>query len=371
MLAALDHKEPDRVPLCLGASGASVTDAVYFALKTHFGIEGDVEPFRSGHGDNIYDPRVFDKMGCDFRHVFLKSSLAYKAPVLPDGSTVNEWGVAVKKVGIFNEWVSHPLQHASLADLDSYPWPKPYEGQRDRGLKQTTLDYYENTGFAIATRSPSRGLFDLAIQLRGFSEFALDLYTNRRFASVLLGKINEVLMAFYDVLLDDTGPYVHIVETQDDMGHQNGPFFSPKTFREFFKPLRRELNAFIGRKAPNARIYLHSCGAVSEFIDDLIDCGIQVLNPVQPLARGMDTTTLKQRYGAALTFHGAIDLQRALAGTPEDVEREVKTRVRDLAPGGGYILSPANVVQADVPVSNLILLFDLARRYGAYPISVG
>ena len=370
VLTALEHREPDRVPLGLGASGASVTDDVYFKLKDYFGIEGDVEPFRSGHGDNIYDPRIFDCLGVDFRHVFLRSSLEFTPPVNEDGSLVNEWGVTVKKYGRFYEWISNPLADAGVSDIDSYNWPKPYTGNRQRGLMEAINDYYYNTDFAIATRSPSRGFFDLGVQLRGFERFMTDLILDKQFIHKLMNKLLEVMCGFYDVLLDQVGPYVHIVETQDDYGHQNSLFFSPSTFQEMIKPYRAELNAFIKKKAPQARIFIHTCGAVSELIDDLIDCGVDVVNPVQPLARGMETDALKNRFGNRVVFHGGIDLQEALAGTAEDVEIEVKKRLRDLAPGGGYILSPANVVQDDVPVENIVLLFDLAKKYGTYPINI-
>jgi uroporphyrinogen decarboxylase len=370
VLAALNHQEPDRVPLCLGASGASVTDDVYFQLKSHYGIEGDVEPFRSGHGDNIYDPRVFDAMGLDFRHVFLRSSLAYKPVVDSEGGVINEWGVKVQKFGRFYEWISNPLADASISDLDSYPWPKPYEGQRDRGLQDITEEYFNETEFAIASRSPSRGFFDLGIQLRGFERFMMDLVLDKAFVHKLMGKLLEVICGFYDVLLDKVGHRIDIVETQDDYGHQNSLFFSPKTFREMIKPYRAELNQHIRSKAPQAKIYIHSCGAVKELIEDLIDCGVEVLNPVQPLAKGMDMDEMKSRFGKQITFHGSIDLQQALAGTPEDVEQEVKTRIKSLAPGGGFILSPANVVQDDVPIENIIFLFELAKKYGRYPLDI-
>lgn len=370
VLAALEHREPDRVPICLGASGASVTDAVYFQLKERYKIEGDVEPFRSGHGDNIYDPRVFDKLGGDFRHVFLKSSTEFKAVVNEDGSYINEWGVTVKKVGMFNEWIDNPLIDADYADLDTFCWPKPYGGSRDRGLVEQAKWYYDNTDFAIAARSPSRGFFDLGIQLLGFERFMTDMMLNKEFIHKFMHKMLEVLVGFYDVLLDKAGPYIHIVETQGDLGHQNGPFMSPGLFKEFFKPYYTELNKFIKSKAPNVKIYTHSCGSVEPLIYDLIESGIEVLNPVQPLAVGMDTSELKKKYGKDVVFHGGIDLQEALAGSPEMVEKEVKQRIKDLAPGGGYILAPANVVQSDVPIDNLILLFELAEKYGKYPINI-
>lgn len=370
VLTALEHKEPDRIPICIGSSGASVTDAVYYQIKEYYNIEGDVEPFRSGHGDNIYDPRVFDKLGGDFRHVFLKSSQSYKAKKNDDGSYENEWGVTVKKVGMFNEWVGSPLKLASISDLDSYNYPKPYEGNRDRGLKEQAKFYFEETDFAIASRSPSRGFIDLGIQLLSFERLMMAMVLEKKLVHKFMGKVLDVLLSYYDVLLSNAGEYIHIVETQGDLGHQTAPFISPQFFREFFKPYYTELNSYIKEKAPNAKIYTHTCGAIEPLLYDLIESGVDVLNPVQPLARGMNTKELKTKYGKDVVFHGGIDLQEALAGTPEMVENEVKQRIKDLAPDGGYILAPANVVQPDVPVKNLILLCDLARKYGKYPICI-
>jgi uroporphyrinogen decarboxylase len=138
-----------------------------------------------------------------------------------------------------------------------------------------------------------------------------DLFLNKQFVHKLMGKLLETSIGFYDVLLEQAGQYLHIVETQDDYGHQNSLFFSPKTFREMIKPYRAELNAFIKKKAPDAKIFIHTCGAVAELVDDLIDCGVEVLNPVQPLAQGMDTGNLKKRFGDKVVFHGGIDLQKA------------------------------------------------------------
>lgn len=367
---ALNHEEPDRVPICIGATGASVNDLVYFQLKEHFKIEGDVEPFRSGHGDNIYDPRIFDHLGGDFRHVFLKGSTEFKGEVLPNGGIKNEWGITTIKVGQFNEWTGTPLATATIGDLDGYHWPDPYKGQRDRDLKEDVENYFNKTDFSISTRSPSRGFFDMACFLRGYDKFMMDMALDKKLVHKLMGKILEVLLAYYDVLLNTAGPYVDIVETQDDLAHQNAPFFSPKMYDEFMLPYRKELNAFIKSKAPQAKIYQHCCGAIRKIIPNMMEAGIEVFNPVQPLAKGMNTADLKRDFGKDIIFFGGIDLQQKLAGPPEMVEEEVKERIRDLGPEGGFILSPANVVQPDVPVSNLILLCELAQKYGQYPINI-
>lgn len=366
----LEHKEPDRIPVAIGASGAGVTDDVYFQLKKYLGIKGDVEPFRHGHGDNIYDPRVYDKLGGDFRHVFLMPSEEFVPKKFEDGSLENEYGIRVKKVNGMWEESGHPLSHASLIDLDNYPWPNPYKGNRSRNLISTAKDYFENTDFAVATRSPARGFFLTATQLRGFDRFMMDLVINKPFAHKLLGKISEVLCAYYDVLLDGIGDYIQIVETQDDLAHQKAAFISKEMFREFFMPYRKAVNQVIKDKAPKAKIQYHCCGAVRGLLDEFIECGSDILNPVQPLAKGMDMDELKRLYGKQIVFHGAIDAQFALAGSPEMVENEVIDKIKKLGHGGGYILAPGNVLQGDVPIENIVLLFEYAKKHGKYPINL-
>ena len=371
VLRTLNHEEPDRVPLGIGSSGSAISDGIYFQLKDRLGIEGDISPWRYGHGDNYYDTRIFDALNTDIRHVCLGPSDRSILKMRED--EINEWGVRIEKVGPLLEMVSNPLEHATLADLDDYPWPDPYDSDswRIKGLRQAAKDLFENGDFAIATRSPSRGLFETALQLRGFQRFMLDLMIDKKFAHKLVGKILDVLLAFYDVLLSQVGDYVHIVETQDDYGTQESTLLSPELFREFFKGPLKRLSDLIRSKAPRAKIYFHSCGAVSTLIEDFIDLGIDILNPVQPLAKGMDTKHLKARFGDRIVFYGGIDLQRALIGTPEDVDREVRRRICDLAPGGGYILAPANLVTVDIPVDNVLLLCELALKYGRYPIDTG
>lgn len=370
VLTALEHREPDRVPMGCGSSGSGLNDAVYFRMKDRFGIQGDVAPFRRGHGDNIYDPRILDALGTDFRHVWLRGSDKVKPNVNEDGSFVNEWGVLVERIDQFLEWTGHPLEHATVGDLDSYPWPNPYDSKsRVRGLREEAAAYAGQGQYALCTRSPSRGLFDLAIQLRGFEKFLMDMALDPQFAHALVGKIGDCLMGYYDVLLSEVGPLLDIVETQDDLAHQRNTFMSRGMFADFFKPVRGRLNQLIREKAPQAKIYMHCCGGIEPFIPDLIEIGIDVLNPVQPLARGMKTSELKAKYGNDIVFHGAIDLQVALAGPPERVDREVRQRLHDLAPGGAFILAPANVIQPDVSVDNILLLYQLAARYGQYPLN--
>lgn len=136
------------------------------------------------------------------------------------------------------------------------------------------------------------------------------------------------------------------------------------------KPRQKQIFSFI-KKRTDAKLYLHSCGAIYEFIPDIIECGVDVLNPVQVSAKGMDTKRFKQEFGDRLSFWGAIDTQRILPfGTPGDVEEEVKRRIYDLASGGGYVLAPVHNIQANVPPENIVAMFEAAKKYGKYPIKL-
>jgi uroporphyrinogen decarboxylase len=176
--------------------------------------------------------------------------------------------------------------------------------------------------------------------------------------------ISEAVMGRY---LDLVGPTIQMIKMGDDLGAQNGPLMSPRTYRAVIKPYHKELFDFI-RTRTRARIFLHTCGSVYRLLPDLIDAGVEVLNPVQVSAVDMDTRRLKAEFGDRLSFMGAIDTQRVLPfGTPDEVKREVERRIADLAPGGGFILAPVHNVQADVSPENLVTMYRHARRVGTYP----
>lgn len=375
---ALDHEEPDRVPFGIGSSGSAIHDQAYFALKDHLAIEGEVEPFRRGHGDNYYDDRVLDALGADIRHVYLNfyRSDHFVRQELGAGGLydpfVDAWGLSNETKDGMHIFSGAPLAGAlGLADIDGFPWPDP---RGDSGLLEGVRERAEylqrETDFAIASRSPSSGVFEYCWLLRGLESFLMDMISEPAMAMRLVDRVTDTILQYYDVLLSEVGQVLDIVETQDDYGTQQNTFFSPELFRKFFKPARTRINELIRAKAPNARVYLHSCGSVRKLIPDLIDTGVDVLNPVQPLAAGMETESLKADFGAELVFHGAIDMQRAMPGSLEDVRAEVRARIRDLAPDGGYVLAPANLIHRDVPLENVLRLSEDVRRFGTYPIGV-
>jgi uroporphyrinogen decarboxylase len=173
--------------------------------------------------------------------------------------------------------------------------------------------------------------------------------------------------AFWARYMAEIGDLVQVVQVGDDLGGQDGPLFSPKLYRKVFKPREARVISTI-RKATKAKIYFHSCGAIREFIPDLIEIGVQVLNPVQVHAAGMESDRLKKDFGSELTFWGggANPVAVMSQGSPEDVRREVKRRIDDFAPGGGFVFASIHNIQSDVPPENVIAFFDAALEYGKY-----
>jgi len=371
VLIALNHQEPDRVPLDLGGASYNMTDPVYFEVKRVLGISGDIAPYRKGRTSNYYDERVLEALDIDFRHIGLKERTDFVPHVAQDGAYTDEWGCVYQNVGLEVAIVGHPLASATINDLDAYPWPDPRAPGRTNGLMERAQYLYQYTDYAIIARpATSLGVFEWCCALRGTEQFLVDLLIDKPFAHSLARKVCDVLKGLYAVLLEAVGPFVQIVQYASDYGTQQGPFFSPQTYREMLKPYDAEIIRTIKEYAPQAKVFFHSCGSIYPLIPDFIEIGVEVLNPLQPLAAGMDSARIKAEFGDRLCFHGAIDIQQALPGTEEDVERELRIRLATLAPGGGYILAPANHIQPDTPGKNVVLLYRLAAQLGRYPLRV-
>lgn len=362
VLRAINHQPTDRVPMDLGGAACSMVDEAYFKVKDALGIIGDISPYRKGANVCYYDERVLDNLGIDIRRVFARQKECFPK-YYEDGTFSNEWGLLQKDNGMFVETVKNPLAEAELQDLENYRWPKAAEVLDIKGMKEKARTLYEEDEYAISVRMPCNGIFEIACWLRGMENFMMDTILDPEFAHTLIDKILSVQMEMYSYILDEVGEYVDIVESGDDYGSQNGLLMSPEAYREYIFPARKKLNQMIKAKAPQAKIYLHSCGAIFDIIEDIIDCGVDILNPIQTTAKGMDPAELKKQYGDRICFHGAVDTQKAMIGSLEDVDIEVKQKIDILGKGGGYILSSCNHIQADIPAENVIRMFETAAQY--------
>jgi uroporphyrinogen decarboxylase len=210
------------------------------------------------------------------------------------------------------------------------------------------------------------GLWEHSWYLFGIEQAFVNLAANRPLMEAFTERFLEWQMAYWDLALGAVGGQIDLVQMNEDLGTQAGPMMSPSTFRRIYKPRMKRLVEHI-RKKTSARIYLHSCGSIYPFIPDLIECGVQVLNPVQVNAAEMDSRRLKREFGRDVTFWGGgcdpVVLQN---GSPKDVSEEVKRRMDDLAPGGGFVFGSVHNIQANVPPENIVALFQAAREFGGY-----
>lgn len=360
VLAALRHEQPDRVPVDLGATAVSgIHRQANAALKAHLGLQADEPVHDAVQGLVVPDERLRQRFRVDLRRVALRPPASGVAGPPASGDTyVDEWGMRRQRTALYWEIVGHPLADAKVADLRHYPWPDPHDPGRVAGLAEEARRLYEETDYALVADFLGGGIFEQAIWLRGFERFMVDLLTDEVFVQALLDQLLELYLEFYAVYLEAVGPYVQIVALGDDLGTQNGPLISPQLYRRLIKPRHKELYDFIHSRT-TARIMHHTCGSVVPLIPDLIEVGVDILNPIQTSARGMDPAVLKREYGAWLSFHGGIDVQQILPfATPEQVQAEVRRVAGILGQGGGYILAPSHNIQADVPPENILALYD-------------
>jgi uroporphyrinogen decarboxylase len=205
--------------------------------------------------------------------------------------------------------------------------------------------------------------------MRGFENFFCDMVTNQPFAEALLEIIMEIKMCYWARALELVGPNVMMVSEADDLASQNRCLVSRELYRKLLKPRHTHLFSFIKQRARvPVKVFYHSCGAVAPLIPDLIEAGIDILNPVQVSAAGMDTAELKKQFGKELTFYGGgVDTQEVLPrGTQQQVRDEVRRRIDDLAPGGGFIFNTVHNIQADVPPGNIVAMWEALQEYGVY-----
>jgi uroporphyrinogen decarboxylase len=372
VIKALSHQEPDRVPFDLGSTANSSIHLLgYQKLKAHFGVEAEDTIIHKMMQTVAVHESILQALDIDLRYVGYGAS--EKRPDIPVGEDgyQDEWGVVRRKPlsSLYYDLVRCPLAGSiTIKDIVNFPWPDPTDPGYTRGLRARLLHYRENTDYAIALRLPS--VFVHVTQyLRGFEDWFLDLAADKKLAGALFDAVTEQNTAMAEEMLKVGGDLVDVVCTSDDMGFQTGPMVSPELYRELFKPRHKEFFDMV-KKNTSAFIHFHCCGSIYKLLDDIIDLGVDVIHPVQVAAKDMDSSILAPEFGDRLSFWGGIDTQRVLPkGTTEEVKAEVKRRISDFASGGGFILGAVHDIQPDVPVENIIAMYEAGREYGQYPIA--
>ena len=365
VLAAFDHREPDRVPLDLMGNATMLLDETYLRLRDHLGL-APIPPVRSGTTANYYDERILEYFDIDFRRLFLPKNPAARNIALDDGTIIDSWGVGYQKAGLFVNVVQNPLHGVTtVQEVEAHDWPAAADLYSTEGLAAEARRMFQETDHALVARNPiTYGFLDRACQLMEMSEFMMALALYPDVATAMIAHLLEIYKGVYGMFLDAVGPYVQMVEIGDDLGTNKSLLISPKMYRRFIKPAERELYALIHEKAPHAALFRHTDGAVFDVIPDFLEVGVNVLNPVQTSTAGMDARRLKAAYGAELTFHGAVEgLDEG--PTVDSVVATVKDRIDSLSPGGGYVLASCNHM-IDVSPEIIIAMFETAREYGQY-----
>jgi len=366
---ALNHREPDRVPLDL-----TIVVQPYTELLDHFGMEDDLWWDEWSHA--FPKPEVLEKLGVDVFHLpWGKTAAGFWDPEERD--FLDEWGCRKIRVddmygGFLFQMVGHPLKEArSIKDIEEYEhWPS-FDEPRLEGFERLVRQLYEETDFAL-TMTFGGNVFERSHYLRSMDEFFVDLLIEPEKAQAVMAKVLEINLKRNEQILKAVGKYLTYFRFQgEDFGSQAAPLISLDAFRDVVRPFLEEewrsAKAEFLKHNPDGKIAIHSCGAVFDFIPDFIEMGADILNPVQPNAAGMDTKLIKERFGDKLSFHGAVDSQGAIAqGTVEEVREEVKLRLSHLKSGGGYIMSPSHNIQPGVGPEKVVAIYETALEYGKY-----
>ncbi len=371
VLCALNHEEPDRVPLFIGTSGATTLLApAYEKLKARLGVKAEPRLLSRSMQYARLDDEVLVRLGSDGRPLVPHAAPGLLRREISPDEFIDEWGVTWRRAPgiLYYEIIDCPLRHATLADLDRYPWPDLAHPSRFEGLAEEARRLHEETPYAVVLLS-GMSPHEIIYVARGLDTWLMDLVTDPEFAHALLRKVTDLMLAGISRLLGEVGQYIDVITTGDDLGTDTGLMMSPPTYRRMIKPYHAEILAAI-KKLTKAKIFFHSDGNIYPLIRDFIDNGVDLLNPVQVSAGDLgDTARLKREFGKNLSFCGAIDTEHVLPhGTTEEVRAEVRHRINDLAPGGGYIVASVHCIQPDVPPENVLAMCDATAACGKYPL---
>lgn len=376
VLTALAHEEPDRIPIDLGGFQTGIHVGAYRELIAHLGLTEELV---------ILDPvqqlakpseQVLERLRVDTRYL-----TANAAESSTGGFSLNEregrlWHDLRDDFGVvwsmpddqqlFMDPKGHPLAGATIDDLASYPWPQGGDPSRFAGLRGKAKLASQDGRYALCT-GIGGVVYEICWYMRGLEDWFLDTLENQDFCAALLERTLAFWLDYYTGLLSEVGDLVDVVMIGDDLAGQSGPLFSPAFYREIVKPRQKRLVQHI-RGLTRAKVWYHTCGACAELIPELIDNGVDVLNPVQVSAAGMDPAWLKAEFGDRITFWGGgIDSQHTLPfATPEVVREEAARNIAALKPGGGFVFNNVHNVQYGVPAANVLALFDAAYEFGGY-----
>ncbi len=341
VLAAINHEEPDRVPIC-----ATYVPEIEQRLREKYKTDLDI---------GIYLGNDMIKIASG-----LENSFYYK----DDEEYVDPYGITWKNIanetGHFSEIYKHPLAGDDIEKIIKYRTPDPTKAEDVFKQTRDVIEKYGKEKWIIGSCQCS--LFEAAWYLRGLEDFMMDLAMDEEYIEAYLDHLMQYPLTM-GLKFIELG--VDMVWLGDDIAMQTGMMISPSIWRKYFKPRMAKMFAAFKQSNPNIKLCYHSCGNLEAVVEDFIEIGLDVLNPIQPMA--INPAEFKQKYGKQLTMYGTLDVQKIMPfGTADEVRAEVKQLIETCAPGGGFILSPAHHIQSDTSVENIDAFYEAARLYGEY-----
>jgi len=358
----LNHKTPDRVILDLdGCPLSGMESGSRQKLMAFLGYKG----YKSITGYGI-DERILQMLDIDTRgvgYILKPEKSVYHR--LSDTSYIDEWGVKRQFTGRYWDITESPLENAHIDELGTFRWPEPESISKIdlKKIEQNAKYLFEETDYIVCASHPVYGIFELGCWMCGFEDFMLKMAIEpefvHRFFEIILNYQKRVIEMYYDKI----GKYIHYTSSGDDFATQSSTMISPAMFDNLIKPYYRERIAYT-KQFTDAPYLHHSCGNIYGILQSFIDCGVDILNPIQPCSEDMQPENLKRTFGGNIVFHGGLDTQELLPnGNEEEIHNAVNKLLTCMMPQGGYIFAAAHNIQDDVPAENIVAMFRTARDF--------
>jgi uroporphyrinogen decarboxylase len=376
VLAALNHRQPDRVPLDLGGNQTGIHKFAYEALVRHLGLDEEIEIMDAVQQLARPSEAVLERLRVDTRYVHAGAASDFDGQIVVAERDGKRWHDLTDEFGVrwsmpddsplYMDITHHPLAAATIDDLADYPWPRGGDPGRFAGLRERARQLRQETPYAVVS-GISGVVYEICWYMRGLEQWFMDMLERPEFCEAMLDRTLRFWLDWFQVFLDEVGDVVDVIMIGDDLAGQGGPLFRPDFYRQVVQPRHRQLVQFI-KSRTSAKVWYHTCGACRDFIPDLLENGIDALNPVQISAAQMDPEQLKTEFGDRLVFWGgAIDAQHVLPhADPDTVREHVRKNLQAFKPGGGYVLNNVHNIQAGVPPENVLAMYDAGYEFGFY-----
>jgi uroporphyrinogen decarboxylase len=373
---ALNHQEPDRIPIDLGGFQTGIHRVAYQDLIAYLGLQEDPPILDPVQQLVAPSETVLQQFHCDVRYVSADAPDGFDGRIqqhVRDGrlwhDLTDEFGVVWSMPddqGLYMDISHHPLADATIADIDTYPFPDGSDPTRFAGVRERALAVREKTPYALS--STICGVtYEMCWYMRGLERWFMDMIENPAFCEALIDRTAQYWVDWMPGFLGQVGDLLDVIMIGDDLTGQHGPLFSPRFYRQVVRPRQQRVIDTI-KKHTQAKIWYHTCGDCSTYIPDLIEMGVDILNPVQISAPGMDPVQMKQKWGGEIVFWGGgIDSQHVLPfATPDQVRAAVAENVTIFKPGGGFVFNNVHNIQAGVPPENVVAMYEAAYASGFY-----